>query len=153
MEKIEEKLSALGNCIVCNDRVALVHPEIDQDTENKIAEILNVEVYKQTIAGNPLVGSYCVLTNSGGLVHPMCSVAELDELSTLLQIPLCAGTVNRGQDVIGAGLVANDFAAFCGNDTTATELSVIDAIFKLGNNKGDDIFASEDRSNMIDDLE
>lgn len=67
----------------------------------------------------------------------MCSVAELDELSTLLQIPLCAGTVNRGQDVIGAGLVANDLTAFCGTDTTATELSVIDAIFKIGDVKSD----------------
>jgi translation initiation factor 6 len=44
----------------------------------------------------------------------MCSVAELDELSTLLGIPLCAGTVNRGSDLIGSGLVANDWSAFCG---------------------------------------
>ena len=44
--KSDEKLSALGNCIVCNDRVALVHPELDAETEALIAEVLNVEVYK-----------------------------------------------------------------------------------------------------------
>ena len=55
-----------------------------------------------------MVGTYSSFTNNGGLVHPMCGVAELDELSTLIQVPLCAGTVNRGSDSIGAGIVAND---------------------------------------------
>jgi|TARA_B110000305_G_C19103627_1_gene476408 translation initiation factor 6 len=81
----------------------------------------------------------------------MCSVAEIDELSTLLQIPLCAGTCNRGTDVIGSGLVANQFVAFCGLESTAAELSVIDAIFKLGDQM-EDMFASEKRKALFDEL-
>lgn len=78
-----------------------------------------------------LVGTYCVISNNGGLVHPQTTVEQLDELSNLLQVPLCAGTINRGSDVIGAGLVVNDWAAFCGLESTTTEVQVVESIFKL----------------------
>ena len=151
IQRVEERLSALGNVIACNDHVALIHPELDKNTEEIIGDVLGVEVFRTTIANQPLVGSYCSITNKGGLVHPMCSVAELDELSTLLQIPLCAGTVNRGSDVIGSGVVANDWTAFCGLETTSTELSVIDAIFKL-TEQGKSIFAAENKGILVDQL-
>ena len=93
--------------------------------------MLGVEVFRHTIAEQTLVGSYCCLNNKGALVHPRTSIEEQDELSSLLQVPLCAGTVNRGSDVLGAGLVVNDWTAFCGLDTTATEISVVESIFKL----------------------
>jgi hypothetical protein len=30
VQRCEERLSALGNCIACNDYVALVHPDLDK---------------------------------------------------------------------------------------------------------------------------
>jgi translation initiation factor 6 len=129
VQRVEERLSALGNCISVNDHVALVHTDLDRETEEIVADVLGVEVFRQTIAGNALVGSYCVFSNAGGMVHPRTSIEDQEELSSLLQVPLVAGTVNRGSDV-------NDWAAFCGMDTTSTELSVVEGIFRLGMGMG-----------------
>ncbi|GMP85732.1 hypothetical protein CsSME_00038776 [Camellia sinensis var. sinensis] len=96
-----------------------------------IANVLGVEVFRQTIAGNILVDSYYAFSNKSGLVHPHTSMEDLDELSTLLQVLLVAGTVNCGSEVIAAGLTVNNWIAFCGSDTTTTELSVIESVFKL----------------------
>jgi translation initiation factor 6 len=116
-----------------------------------VADTLGVEVFRQTIAGNVLVGSYCVFSNVGGMVHPHTSAEDLEELASLLSVPLVAGTVNRGSDVLGAGLVVNDWSAFCGLDTTSTELSVIERVFKLSSEEPAAALKSM-RDSLVDSL-
>eukprot|EP01100_Stratorugosa_tubuloviscum_P011369 TRINITY_DN506_c1_g3_i1.p1 TRINITY_DN506_c1_g3~~TRINITY_DN506_c1_g3_i1.p1 ORF type:complete len:254 (+),score=130.81 TRINITY_DN506_c1_g3_i1:30-764(+) len=149
VQRIEERLSALGNVIATNDYVALIHPEVDRETEEIIADVLGVEVFRQTIGNNALVGSYCAYSNQGGIMHPKTSVEDLDELSSLLQIPLVAGTINRGSEVIGGGLVCNDWIAFCGIDTTTTEISVVENILRL-NDAEPGVIVSKMRTPLMD---
>lgn len=150
IQRIDERLSALGNVISCNDHVALVHPDCDTETSDIIADVLNVEVFRQTVAGNVLVGAHSVFTNHGGVVNPRTTPEDLQELSSLLQVPLVAATINRGSDILGSGIVANDFSCFVGQNSTGTELSVLESIFKLQNRTSNTI--SEMRDSLIDSM-
>lgn len=152
IQRVEERLSALGNVIACNDYVALVHPDLDRETEEILADTLKVEVFRQTVAEQVLVGSYSAFSNQGGLVHPKTSIEDQDELSSLLQVPLVAGTVNRGSEVIAAGMVVNDWCAFCGLDTTSTELSVIESVFRLSDAAQPSAIATSMRDSLIDSM-
>ena len=131
LQRVEERLSALGNCVCANDHVALLHTDLSRETEEIIRDTLKVQTFRTSIAQNALVGSYAVATNKGCIVHPKTSHADMDELSTLLQVPVMAGTVNRGNAAVGAGLVVNDWCAFTGLATTATEITVIERVFQL----------------------
>jgi len=122
-----------------------------QNTEEIIADVLGVEVFRSTICGNPLVGTYCVFTNKGGIVHPKTPAKEQEKLSSLLQVPLVAGTINRGSPVIKGGLVVNDWAAFCGMNTTSTEISVIESIYALKDKKQENI-VSDLKNSILDEL-
>ena len=135
IRKIDSRISALGNCISCNDHVALIHPEFDKETEELIGDVLGVEVFKVCVGGNALVGTYSCFNNKGGIVFPGVGMDEYEELANLVQVGIGAGTINRGSELIGSGIVCNDWIAFVGYESTAAELDNVEKILGLSSFK------------------
>ncbi|OAG29731.1 translation initiation factor 6 [Nematocida displodere] len=140
VRRVGERLNALGNVIVCNDHVGLVHADVSSETVECISDVLGIDVFKYTLAENGLVGAYAAMNNTAMLVGAKTTSEEVAELSELLGLRVVPGTVNRGSNVIGSGVVINDFACFVGSKTTSTEIVIVDSLFKTvpTANLGDD---------------
>lgn len=127
----KEKLNALGNNILINDRAALVHPQIRKTTMKKIEDFFDVEVERGTIANLKTVGSAAVVTNNGMLCHPKISDDERDFLESFFKCEIHIGTANFGSPMIGACVVANTKGAVTGTTSTGIELGRIEEGLKL----------------------
>jgi translation initiation factor 6 len=120
--RVPGRINALGNTILVNDNAALVHPGFSEEAIKVIKKNLNVDVYRGSIAGSPLVSSVAVATNSGILAHPLTDDKTLDWLSEKFNTPASVGTINCGSPYIKIGLVANTKGALVGKETTGPEL-------------------------------
>lgn len=131
IRRVEERLNALGNVILANDRMALLHPEINKETEDIIADVLKVEVIRMSLGEESLVGTFGCLNNIGLLVHPGVKHEEIEELSNILEVQVVAGTINKGQPSVGGGIIVNDWIGYVGYRSTVHERTVLDNVFGL----------------------
>ena len=123
------KLTALGNLILANDHAALVSTEFSKADVKVIRDALEVEVEAKTIAGSDLVGSYCVVTNTGLLAHTEISDEELEWLASFFSVEAEHGTINCGVPYVSIGLLVTSEAAAAGFETTGPELMRITEAF------------------------
>lgn len=138
IRRINERLNALGNVILCNDSIAIVHSDVKEENIEIIADTLKVEVIRHCIGKESLVGSFGKMNGQGLLVHPLCSKEDIEELSQILSLQVVAGTVNMGSAVISNGLAVNDWVLFVGSKSTSTEISVAEKVFMIGQKQNEE---------------
>ncbi|MFH1447557.1 MAG: translation initiation factor IF-6 [Candidatus Micrarchaeota archaeon] len=119
------RMSAIGNNIIANDRVALVNPDIEKGELGKISDCLGVEAFQRSIAGYKTVGSTCVLTNKGFIIHNNAA-EELKEIEEMIGLEGGIGTANMGVPFVGICMFANSNGYIAGKETGGFELHRID---------------------------
>lgn len=113
--------NAAGNVILVSEEAALVHPRLARQDMQGIADTLEVEVEKGTVAGLYTVGSAAIATERGILAHPKIADEEIEQLKELFKLDVGIGTVNYGSPMIGSGVIANSKGAAFGASSTGIE--------------------------------
>jgi translation initiation factor 6 len=125
---VDNKMTALGNIILANDRGAICHSDFDAKARRKISDTLGVEVVPGTVANLPIVGANTVVTSRGAVVHPLATTEEIEQIAELLKVDVEVGTVNRGSPYTRLGVLANSDGMIAGTDTTGVELAHISQV-------------------------
>ena len=121
----DSRFSALGNNVACNDRGALVNPDMHHEDVLLIEQILGVPVKQGAVAGYHTPGSCLVVTNKGWLAHNRITEEEAGMLEELFGVPGTNGTTNMGSAFVGIGAVANSKGAIVGESSSGFEESRI----------------------------
>lgn len=132
--RIEERWNCLGNIMLCNDHIGIIHPSVCDETIALLEEVLEIPIYKRKIGDRELVGTYAVANNRGMLVYPGITENEMRELGELTNMRVIAGTVNNGYSEVGGGMVVNDWLQISGMKTTPVEIAVLESVFNCNDN-------------------
>lgn len=123
---LEDKLTALGNNILLNNKKALLHPGYGRRSIKFIEDTLDVETAVGTIAGIKVTGSVGVVTDKGLLVHPKLTSREEEALEEFFCLSPVKVTVNFGSPFVGAAVVANNRGALVGSKSTGIEMGKVE---------------------------
>jgi len=121
--RLEDKYTALGNMMACNNKGAFASTFIRE--YKAVEDTLGVEVVSGDVAGRTEVGAYVVATNKGFLAHPDAE-GRLGHIAEALKVKGMVGTVNCGVPFVKAGIIANSNGYLTGGLTTGIEMQRID---------------------------
>ena len=116
------KLNANGNNIAANDKGGIANPRLSKKELKAAEDCLGVEIVPMSLCGYTTVGSLCIATNRGFLVHFQASEREREELSGILKVRGMNGTANLGTGFVSVCMLANDKGYIAGEATSVYEL-------------------------------
>lgn len=123
--KLEDKHTAIGNLILCNDHVAIISKILKKHAK-EIEQTLKVPVVVSEVFDVDIIGSMVVSTNRGFVSTINTDEVDFEWLKTHLKVTGDIGTVNFGGPFIKSGLVANTHGFLIGKLTTGPEVGRID---------------------------
>ncbi|MCL4371949.1 translation initiation factor IF-6 [Candidatus Marsarchaeota archaeon] len=122
---IKSGLNAIGNNILANDKIAIVHPGYDSASIYEISDALGVEAIRYDSDSFKTVGASNVLTNKGILINNKSTDADQEFLDKATGMSSMRSTANTGALSIGLSVIANSYGIVAGSDTTGFELARI----------------------------
>lgn len=131
VERLDSKLTAIGNLISANDNGALVSGLIKTEIHKQIRDVLGVQVEELSVAGFSQTGALIVSTNQGAGVHPSATDQEIQIISEILKVDVQPATVNGGIPYLSSGIIANSKSMVVGSLTTGPELMILSRAFNL----------------------
>lgn len=129
VERIPDRLTAVGNIVLANDSGAIVNPLLSDESVELISQVLDVEVERGSIAKFKITGAVAAATNNGVLLHPSASQEDIELVEKVLKTQADVGTVNNGTSLVGACTVATSKGVIVSLNTTGPELARIEETF------------------------
>lgn len=126
---LKSRMNACGNIILANDSFVALHPELEEEEAEEVADFLGVKRVRLSLGGMKAVGMAAVATNHGILVNPRASMEEIALLEEVGHAPVGRGSVNMGSGLVGSGLLVNERGYLAGFESSGFELGRIEEIF------------------------
>lgn len=124
--KVIEGYSALGNLIALNDNGLLLSSLLSEGEKKAIKEFFGLPAIEVSYGVNALIGSSTIATNNGFIVHPKAEKEDFEKIKKALKVTGIRTTANYGDPFVRNSIIANNFGAFVGLNTSGPELVRID---------------------------
>ncbi|HXT84916.1 MAG TPA: translation initiation factor IF-6 [Verrucomicrobiae bacterium] len=131
VERLDSKLTAIGNLISANDHGAIISPLFKGEFDKQIEDILGTDVHTMSVADFNQTGSMIVSNNNGAAVHPKASEKEIEIISSILKVDVEPLTINGGIPYLSSGIICNSKSLIVGSLTTGPELIMLSRGFKM----------------------